>query len=99
MEAGLDTAYRILDAWRQRRRLRDALTPNELERRLFEILHLYAEETQALSDSARLPGILQPLREGLTQLLREAMLHAARALAREAAHGGRTGARTDSRRG
>jgi hypothetical protein len=94
MEAGLELAYRVLDAWRARRRLRATLAPDDIERRLFEILRLYAEETQALSHSARLPRILEPLREGLTQRLREVMIHGARGLARDAARGGRRGTRT-----
>lgn len=84
MELGLDTAYRILDAWRRRCRLRDAFPPGELERRLFELLQMYAEETQALSHAVRLPGILAPVRERVALQLREAMIHAARTLARTA---------------
>jgi hypothetical protein len=85
MALGLDTAYRILQAWQRRRRLRDAFAGGEIERRLFEILRLYAEETQALSDGVRLPRILAPVRERISQHLQEAMLHAARSLARAAA--------------
>ncbi|MEX0638515.1 MAG: hypothetical protein WD155_07245, partial [Burkholderiales bacterium] len=54
----------------------------EFERRLFELLQLYAEETHALSYAVRLPGLLAPLRERLAQHLREAMTEAARSLAR-----------------
>lgn len=90
-ELGLDTAYRILDAWRRGGRLRDAFVPGELERRLFEMLQLYAEETQALSHSVRLPGILAPVRERVAQRLREAMTHAARTLARAAPAAGQNG--------
>jgi hypothetical protein len=91
MELGLDTAYRILEAWRHGRRLRAAFVPSEFERRLFEMLQLYAEETQALSHSVRLPGILEPVRERVAQRLREAMSHAARTLARAAAAAGQNG--------
>jgi hypothetical protein len=80
IELGLDTARRILDAWRQGRRLRAAFANGELERRLFEMLQLYAEETQTLSHAVRLPGLLAPLRERLAQRLREAMTDAARSL-------------------
>ena len=80
IELGLDTARRILDAWRQGRRLRAAFAHGELERRLFEMLQLYAEETQALSHAVRLPGILAPLRERVAQRLRDAMARAARTL-------------------
>jgi hypothetical protein len=99
IELGLDTARRILDAWRQGRRLREAFVPKELERRLFEMLELYAEETQALSHSVRLPGILAPLRERVAQRLREAMTDAARGLARDAAAGKRRARSPDSRPG
>ena len=85
IELGLDTARRILDAWRHGRRLRNAFAQGELERRLFEMLRLYAEETQALSHSVRLPAILEPVRARIAQRLREAMIDAARALARAAA--------------
>jgi len=80
IELGLDTARRILDAWRQGRRLRAAFAHGELERRLFDMLQLYAEETQALSHAVRLPGILAPVRERVAQRLREAMAQAARTL-------------------
>ena len=85
IELGLDTARRILDAWRRRRRLREAFAPGEFEQRLIEMLQLYAEETQALSRSVRLPGLLEPVRERVARRLREAMTRAARTLARQAA--------------
>ena len=85
MALGLETAYRILDAWRQRRRLRDAIGQEDLQRRLYEMLRLYAEETQALSHGVRLPRILAPVRERIAQRLQEAMLSAAKSLARAAA--------------
>ncbi len=91
IELGLDTAYRILDAWRHGRRLREAFSPGEFERRLFEMLQLYGEETQALSHSVRLPGLLAPLRERVAQRLREAMSDAARTLARAAAAAAQNG--------
>ena len=81
IELGLDTAHRILDAWRHGRRLRETFTAGEFEHRLFDMLRLYAEETQALSHAVRLPAILEPVRERVAQRLREAMIHAARALA------------------
>lgn len=82
IELGLDAARRILDAWRHGRRLRETFAAGELEQRLFEMLLLYAEETQALSHSVRLPGILEPVRERVARRLREAMTRAARTLAR-----------------
>jgi len=81
IELGLETAYRIFAAWRERRRLRDAFGREELERRLLEILRLYAEETLALSRSVGLPRLLEPLRERIAQRLQEAMIHAAKSLA------------------
>jgi hypothetical protein len=85
IELGLDTAYQILAAWRERRRLREAFGREEFERRLLEILRLYAEETLALSYSVDLPHLLEPLRERIAQRLQEAMLRAAKSLARAAA--------------
>lgn len=79
-ELGLDTAYHILDAWQQRRRAREAFAPGELERRLFDMLQLYAQETQALSDSVRLPGPLALLSGRIARHLGAAMTQAARAL-------------------
>lgn len=85
MDLGLDTAYRILDAWRRARRLRETFAPEEIERRLLENLRLYAEETQALSHSVKLPRVLAPLRERIAQRLQSAMIHAAKSLAHAAA--------------
>ena len=91
IELGLDTARRILDAWRHGRRLREAFALGELEHRLFEMLWLYAEETQALSHAVRLPGLLAPLRERVAQRLREAMTRAARTLVQPAHAAGQNG--------
>lgn len=85
MALGLETACAILEAWRGRRRLRDAFPARELERRLFDILRLYADETHALSRGVRLPRVLAPLREHLALRLRQAMQQAAKTLARDAA--------------
>jgi hypothetical protein len=91
VELGLDTARRILEAWRQGRRMRDAFEREALERRLLEMLQLYAEETQALSHAVRLPGLLAPLRERVAQRLREAMTRAARTLVQPAHAAGQNG--------
>jgi hypothetical protein len=56
-----------------------------MARRLYELLRLYAEETQALSHGVQLPRILAPVRERIAQRLQEAMLQAAKSLARAAA--------------
>lgn len=82
IELGLDTARRILEAWREGRRAREAFAAGELEGRLLEMLRLYAEETRALSHAVRLPGILEPLRGRLARHLQEAMMRSARALVR-----------------
>lgn len=97
IELGLDTAYRILHAWRHGRRLRDVLGPPELERRLAEILGMYAEETEALSGSVGLPRFLTPLREQVARRLSQAMTHAATTVARSASGNLARGAGGDSR--
>ncbi len=82
---GLELAYGILDAWRRRRRLRDAFPPAELERRLLEILTLYCEETVALGDTARLPAPLAPVGARMASRLLEVMTVASRGLAHDIA--------------
>ena len=82
IELGLDTASRVLEAWRGQRRAREAFAPGGLERRMRELLQLYAEETEALSHAVRLPGLLAPLRTRVAQHLRDAMSEAARTLVR-----------------
>ena len=97
IELCLNTAYRILDAWRHGQRLRDALSAGDAERRMFGMLRLYAEETQALSYCVRLPGLLAPLRERIALRLLEVMTGAARGLAREVARMGRHETRANTR--
>ena len=87
IERGLELAWRILDGWERRRRIREVVPREELEARLREILVLYAQETQALSHSVRLPGLLAALRERLAQGLLGVMQEAAARLAAEAARG------------
>ncbi len=82
---GLDLAYRILGAWREGRRLRDAFSRGELERALLEILTLYCEETVALGDTARLPGPLAPVGARLASGLLGVMTRTARDLASDIA--------------
>lgn len=85
IERLLSVAYRILDAWRTADGLRAALLVSysqpELERELYEMLRLYALETNALSRSVRLPAVLAPLRERLARGLHNAMNDAATRLA------------------
>jgi hypothetical protein len=82
---GLELAYCILENWRRGGRLRAVLPRDELERRLRELLGLYAQETQALSHSVRLPGLLAALRERLSQGLLRVMNETALQLAADAA--------------
>jgi hypothetical protein len=83
IELGLEAASRILEGWGRGRPLREAFAAGELERRLLEILRLYAEETLALSHGVRLARVLAPLREHVARRLRASMLDAARSLARD----------------
>jgi hypothetical protein len=82
IELALDTAYRILQAWRRGRRLRETFAAGELEHRLRRFLDLYAQETEALSHSVRLPLLLAPLRERIARHLLDVMSDTARMLAR-----------------
>ncbi len=82
---GLELAHCILENWRRGGRLREALPRDELERRLRELLGLYAQETQALSHSVRLPGVLAALRERLAQGLLRVMNDTALQLAADVA--------------
>lgn len=91
IELGLETARRILEAWRHGRRVRESFAAGELERTVFEMLRLYAGETQALSHAVRLPALLEPLRGRLAQRLHEAMSNAARTLTRTAHAAGQNG--------
>ncbi|HEX5091662.1 MAG TPA: hypothetical protein VFV84_03125 [Burkholderiales bacterium] len=84
MQLGLETAYRALAAWRGRRRLRDEFPRGEYAAILRELLGLYIEETLALSESVRLPGLLAPLRRRLAERIESAMRAAADSLARQA---------------
>jgi hypothetical protein len=82
---GLDLAYRVLAGWRRGAKLRETLERGELERRLRELLDLYARETQALSHSVQLPGVLALLRERLALGLLRVMSDAAVQLAADTA--------------
>ena len=83
------TAERVLGEWRIARRaraaLRNAYPRAELERMVHELMRLYALETQLLSRSLRLPGLLVPLREKLAQSLYSVMNDVAQQAARDAA--------------
>ncbi len=87
IERLLFSAYRILGAWRTADGLRTALRASypqpELERELYDMLKLYALETNALSRSVRLPALLTPLRERLARGMYGVMNAAAVQLARD----------------
>ncbi|MFH1872453.1 MAG: hypothetical protein ABIK82_19610 [Pseudomonadota bacterium] len=84
-----DAATKILAARDGMRRLRGAMhatyTHEEFAQLLYELFHLYAEETRSLSRSVRLPGPLVPLRELIAQELLNVMIRVARPLASEIA--------------
>lgn len=84
-----DAALKILTARDGNRRLRSAMqatfSQDEFGLLLYELFRLYAEETQSLSRSVRLPGLLVPLRELIAQELFNVMLRVARPLAHEIA--------------
>lgn len=85
----LDAGSRLSAAWSPRRKLRTALAEvfpeTELERLMFELMVLYARETQVLGESVRMPALLSPLRRRVLAGLYETMEKTAQALAREAA--------------
>jgi len=73
VERLLDTAYRILSAWRTEGGLRLALHAAfprpDLEQLLRDLLRLYALETRALGRTVRLPTLLMPVGERATEHL------------------------------
>ena len=91
IERLLGAAYRILDAWRVGRGLREALRAcypqAELESLLAGVLRLYAMETRALSRAVRLPALLRPAQDAIGQRLFGIMDAEAARLARDAARG------------
>jgi len=89
IEQLLEATRRILHSWEAKRGLRAALqecfTRAEIERLIYDDLHLYAKETLALSRAVHLPAILRPARESIAQRLYEIMQRVAAQLARDAA--------------
>lgn len=85
----LDAGSRLSKVWTPNHKLRSALAESfpeaELERLLFELMVLYARETQVLGESVRMPALLSPLRRRVLAGLFETMEKTAQALAREAA--------------
>lgn len=84
----LDAGSRLCKVWSPRRKLRYALADTfpeaELERLLFDLMRLYARETQVLGESVRMPALLSPLRRRVLAGLYETMEKTAQVLAREA---------------
>jgi hypothetical protein len=89
IERLLDAAYRILDAWRAGRGLREVLRAcygqAALESLIGGVLRLYAMETRALSRAVRLPALLRPAQDAIGQRLFSIMDAEGARLAREAA--------------
>jgi hypothetical protein len=85
----LDAGSRLGKVWSPQRKLRvalaDAFPEAELERLLFELMVLYARETQVLGESVRMPALLSPLRRRVLTGLFETMEKTAAGLSREAA--------------
>lgn len=85
----LDAGSRLSKVWSSRRKLRSVLADTfpeaELERLLFELMRLYAHETQVLGESVRMPALLSPLRRHVLAGLYETMEKTAQVLAQEAA--------------
>jgi hypothetical protein len=85
IERLLGAACRILEACQREAGMRAALRASfsqaDLERLLRELLRLYAEETQLVSHAARLPQLLVPAREKITQKLLHTMGEVAARLA------------------
>lgn len=82
---GLDLAQRVLAGWRGRRRMRDLMPADALERRLRELFQLYCEETAALAGGVRTTGALATLRGRAARALLEIMSAEAERLSRDAA--------------
>lgn len=77
IERGFALAGAILSAWGSGHRLRDSMPRAHLARELRAILHLYCEESAALSEGVRLPSLLGPLRDRLAERLLRLMRDAA----------------------
>lgn len=85
----LEASWHLCHAWTPRRPLRSALDEHfpaaELDRLLFELMVLYARETQVLGESVRMPALLSPLRRRVLAGLYDTMERNAAGLSREAA--------------
>jgi hypothetical protein len=87
----LDTAYRMLSAWRHRVPFRTALREShdqaDFELVMNMIFNLYARETRALSRSVTLPAMLAPVGERAAQYIGTIMAETGMRLARQLARG------------
>ncbi len=85
----LEASRQLCHVWTPRRKLQSALDEHfpatELERLLFDLMVLYARETQVLGESVRMPALLSPLRRRVLAGLFETMEKTAASLSREAA--------------
>ena len=85
----LEASWHLCHVWTPRRKLRSALDEHfpttDLERLLFDLMVLYARETQVLGESVRMPALLSPLRRRVLASLYETMEKNAAGLSREAA--------------
>ncbi|MFN3884518.1 MAG: hypothetical protein ACK4Q4_07135 [Rhodocyclaceae bacterium] len=84
-----ESTQRLSAVWQPPRKLRaalaDAFPDPALERLLFDLMTLYARETQALGESVRMPALLAPLSRRVLAGLYETMEKTAATLAYEAA--------------
>jgi hypothetical protein len=90
IELLLQTSCRILTQWQDVSSFRTAVNElyNEAQFRdlLHDILRLYAMETRMLSRSVRIPHLLTPARDAVTQTITNVMEPEAEALAKSLAH-------------
>ena len=90
IELLLQTSYRILTQWQDVSSFRTAVNElyNEAQFRdlLHNILRLYAMETRMLSRSVRIPHLLTPARDAITETITNIMEQEAEALAKSLAH-------------
>lgn len=85
----LRATHALLGNWQEGKNGRNALLTSfsrtELQQLLHDLLRLYAHETQALSQSLRLPTLLVPLRDGIARNLYRIMNDVAGVMARDLA--------------
>lgn len=90
IELLLQTSYHILNQWQDKASFRAAMNKlyNETQFRglIHDILRLYAMETRMLSRSVRIPRLLGPARDAVTQTITNIMQREAEALAKSLAH-------------